>query len=103
MLIMSEHTGEPTHVKAEPIMVVDRMTQELITQQLNAAIEQLDIIATAIRDDPRTTNLSLLYVSAVNARALVDGALKDLPWAPIPGRHRAVTAPPPPPAPLPSD
>lgn len=99
---MSESTGKPTHeytVTGEPFMVIDRITQELITQQLNAALEQLDIIANAIRENDEATNLSLVYVSTVNARTYLDGALKQLPWTPIPveDRRRAVTAPPSPP------
>ena len=83
---MPEPTEEPApaHIAAgRPFMVIDRITQELISAQLNAAIEQLDIIAGAIRDDPATTNLSLVYVNAVNARTHVDEARKQLPWAPI--------------------
>jgi hypothetical protein len=96
---LSESTGEPTReyaVRGEPFMVIDRITQELITQQLKAAHEQLDIIANAMRDDWRATDLSLVYVSTVNARTYLDGALKQLPWAPIPvdDGPRAVTPPP---------
>jgi hypothetical protein len=97
---MPESAGEPGHeyaVTTEPFMVIDRIAQELITQQLVAALEQLDIIANAIREDDETTNISLVYVSTVNARTLLDGALKQLPWSPLPAedRRRSVTAPPP--------
>jgi hypothetical protein len=97
---MPESAGDPAHDHAlpvEPFMVVDRISQELITQQLHAALEQLDIIANAIREDDEAASLSLIYVSAVNARAHLAGVLKQLPWAPIPAedRRRAVIAPPP--------
>lgn len=94
-----EPADKPT-VTGQPFMAVDRFTQELITQQLHAALEQLDIIANAIREDDEAANLSLVYLSTVNARACLDQALKQLPWSPIPveGRRRAVTAPPPEPA-----
>lgn len=94
---MPESTGKPTeHAVSEPFMVIDRITQELITQQLTAAIEQLDIIANAIREDDEATNISLVYVNTVSARAHLDAALQQLPWSPIPvaDTRRAVTPPP---------
>ncbi len=97
---MSESTDKPAHaVSAEPFMAVDRVTQELITQQLTAAVAQLQIIANAIRQDDEATSISLVYVSTVNALALLDGALKHLPWAPVPagGWRRSVAGPTPPP------
>lgn len=96
---MSESTGNPANdytVTREPFMVVDRVTQKIITQQLKAAIEQLDIIVNAIREDEAATSLSLVYVNTVSARTYLDGALKQLPWAPLEDRPRAVTPPPPP-------
>lgn len=56
---MSESTGKPAHeyaVKAEPFMAIDRITQELITQKLKAAAEQLDIIGGALRENGGTTD-----------------------------------------------
>lgn len=98
---MSESAGkpDPEHaVTGERFMVVDQITQELITQQLTAALEQLDIIVSAIRADDEATSISLVYVRTVNARTYVDDVLKQLPWAALPfGKNtRAVIAPPPP-------
>lgn len=94
---MTESAGELDPVRAvrsEPFMVIDRIAQEVITQQLNAALEQLDIITNAIREDDEATNISLVYVSIVNARACLDAALKQLPWAPL-GREQAPRRQPP--------
>ena len=98
---MHEHTGEPPQeyteytVTREPIMVVNRIAQALISQSLYAALDQLDVVANAIREDAGGANASLIYLSAVNARAHVDEALKQLPWGPLPGdRRRAVNPPP---------
>lgn len=98
---MSESTGEAARegrVTAETFMVVDRITQKLITQQLRAALEHLDVIATALREDGGRANLGLLYASTINARAHVDGALKELPWAPLSPEDRGRRVLPPPPA-----
>jgi hypothetical protein len=96
---MPEPTGEPADdraVRPEPFMVVDRIAQVLITQKLNAALEQLEIIAEALREDGRRRTLSPLYANTVEARQFVEAALKELPWTPLPGEEkRQVTGPPP--------
>ena len=95
---MSDSTGEPAPtVTTEPFIAVNRVTQELVTQQLRAALAQLDIITNAIREDDEATSISLVYVSTVNARAHLDEALKQLPWAAAPGAGRRPLAGPAPP------
>lgn len=74
-------------------MAVDRLTQEVVTQQLQAALVQLDIIINAIRENDEATSISLVYLSTVDARTHLDEALRQLPWSPMPpgGRRRAVS------------
>ena len=82
---MSEPTTEPEYaVASKPFIAVDRITQGLIVEQLQAALGQLDVITRAIQEDPGAVNLDVVYVNAVSARTYVNEALKHLPWAPIP-------------------